>query len=837
MVKKSPTYNTLLLRERERRCWTQQELADKVGTTPLNIGRWEQGKTKPGPHFRQKLCEVFEKNVYELGLLSVKAEASTITIPDVSAGESSTISISQPALTASIWNVPYRRNLFFTGREDILAYIRTTFGETNHSIAQAQTQAISGLGGIGKTQTAIEYAYRYRDNYSSVFWVRADSHDLLTSDFLTISALLNLPESNEQDQNVVVKAVQRWFDSHDNWLFILDNADDIHMVEEFIPSSEKGHTLLTTRAQSTGTLAERIELEKMSINEGTFFLLHRAKRLKGAKTLEQVPVATRTQVQAIVEEVDGLPLALDQAGAYLEETGYSLTDYLKFYKKRRNRLLRTRGRDASGHPEPVATTWSLSFEKVEQTNLTAAELLRLCAFLHPDAIPEQMIIEGASELGDKLQVVVEDELDLNGAIGELLRYSLVKRDVEARTLNIHRLVQAVIKDRMQDDEEREWAERTVRVMNKVFPTQPFPVLDVASWPTSQQYVSHVQTVANLINHWRINSLESAQLIRRAGNYLVHRVQYLIAETLLRQALVVCEQMPDLNYAELANCLNDLGWLYYTEGKYELAEPLLKQALDTRELLFGPKHFEVAKNVSNLATLYMAQGRYALSAPLYQRAITIIEETQGPDSIVSTTILNNLAALYGRQGKYKEAEPFFHRVLLIREKVLGLNHPSVARSIYNLARVYRDQKKYEQVETLHRRALTIREQVLGLDHPDVAQSLDDLGLLFYDQNDHKQSIPLFERALLILEHAFGLNHPDITEVLVNLANANRELGEYEQAEKHFQRALSIGENSLEQKHPYIVAAIEGYATLLRKINREAEALELEARVQAIRAKQE
>src|SRR6202022_3489574 len=162
--------------------------------------------------------------------------------------------------------------------------------------------------------------------------------------------------------------------------------------------------------------------------------------------LESVPDFIGLQAQAIVEALDGLPLALDQAGAYIEETGCSLSDYLKFYKSRRKRLLRMRGQNATGHPEPVAMTWSLAFEKVKQANPAAAELLRLCAFLHPDEIPESMIIEGASELGPELHVVAQDEMELNLAIGELRKYSLVKRDPELKILNIHRLVQAVIKD-------------------------------------------------------------------------------------------------------------------------------------------------------------------------------------------------------------------------------------------------------------------------------------------------------------------------------------------------------------------------------------------------------
>ncbi|HCI81473.1 MAG TPA: hypothetical protein DHW02_17495, partial [Ktedonobacter sp.] len=503
-----PTPNQRLRRERDRRMWSQQELADRVGTTPLNIGRWERGVTQPGPYFRQKLCEVFEKSTYELGLVTSREDGMSI----VEQAQSISISAIVPttpgqADSPTLWNVPYRRNLFFTGREDILTYLHDAFTSDTSTIALAQPQAISGLGGIGKTQTAVEYAYRYRDSYQAVFWVRAESPDLLVSDYLTLAALLTLPERNEQDQSQITHAVIRWFDTHDSWLLILDNADELDAVSEYIPSAGKGHILLTTRSQAVGTVAERIELDTMSKDEGTLFLLRRIKRLKGTSTLGSVPTALHAQALQIVEAVDCLPLALDQAAAYIEETSCSLSDYLKFYKTKRTRLLRMRGKDAAGHPEPVAATWSLSFENVERANPAAADLLRLCAFLHPDAIPESMIIEGAPELGSVLSPIAADELDLNEAIGQLLRYSLVKRDADEKVLNIHRLVQAVVRGGMKRDEEKIWVERILKMISKVFPKPQI----VENWSVCQLYLPHAQITTSLIEQEEMASLEAARL--------------------------------------------------------------------------------------------------------------------------------------------------------------------------------------------------------------------------------------------------------------------------------------------------------------------------------------
>jgi hypothetical protein len=186
------------------------------------------------------------------------------------------------------WNVPYQRNSLFTGREDVLKrlYEALRAGKTT---ALAQPQAISGLGGIGKTQTAVEYAYRYRDDYNAILWVKAETDGSIISDFVSIANLLDLPEKQEQEQHRIVEAVKRWFEAHAGWLLIFDNADDLPMVRDFLPSGDKGHILLTTRAHATGRIAQRIEVEKMELEEGALFLLHRATILEPDAPFESCP--------------------------------------------------------------------------------------------------------------------------------------------------------------------------------------------------------------------------------------------------------------------------------------------------------------------------------------------------------------------------------------------------------------------------------------------------------------------------------------------------------------------------------------------------------------------
>src|SRR6266568_8765209 len=185
--------------------------------------------------------------------------------------------------------------------------------------------------------------------------------------------------------------------------------------------------------------------------------------------LEQAQATDRAAALRIVRKMDGLPLALVQAGAYVEETGCTLSDYLRLYATHRKELLARHSRLMLDYPLTVATTWSLSFQQIEQQSPAAAEVLRLCAFLAPDAIPEELLTGGAAELGAVLRAPVADPFRLNEALEVLGRYSLVQRDGSTHMLRIHRLVQIVLRESMDQQTQHTWAERTVRAVNAAFP--------------------------------------------------------------------------------------------------------------------------------------------------------------------------------------------------------------------------------------------------------------------------------------------------------------------------------------------------------------------------------
>ena len=821
------TPNQRLRRHRELRSWSQRQLADQIGTTSFNVSRWEQGITFPSPYFRQKLCEVFETTAPELDLLASQPTQRTSSQPTSSPSEAGTAPPLSAEVPAPLWNVPYRRNPFFTGREDVLKRLHDAL-KSGKAAALTQPLAISGLGGIGKTQTAIEYAYRYRDEYQAVLWVRADFREVLVSDFMAIAELLNLPEKDEQDQNRIISAVKRWLNEQSEWLLLLDNVENPEMVEEFIPSAGKGHTLLTTRAQTMGTIAQAIEIEKMELEEGALFILRRAKIIEKDAPLDNVSYAHWTKAKAISQVMDGLPLALDQAAAYIEETACGLAGYLERYRARRAWLLRLRGERVSDHPEPVATTWSLSFEKSKQANPAAAELLQLCAFLHPDAIPEEIITEGAPDLGPILQPIAADLLGLDAAIRELRKYSLVRRDPEARVLNVHRLVQAVLRDQMDEDTQSLWAERTVRAVNRAFPEVEF-----ATWQRCQQYLPLVQACAALIEKWDIDCIEATQLLHRAGNYLRERAQYREAGLLLKQALVIREQVLGLGHPNVASSLDDLAELYCAQGWYTQAEPLCQRALTIREQTLGSEHPDVAESLNDLALIYDWEGKSAQAELLYQRAIAILERTLGPEHPKTATSLTNLALLYYVLGKYVQAESLSQRAFVAREHILGPDHPDVAQSLNALALIYLAQGKYAQAEPLCLRSLDIREQAFGTEHPRVARSFITLALLYTAQSEYDKAEQLLTKSLAIYEQAVGTEHPDVAYSLDALASLYLAQGKHSQAEKFAQRALVIREQALEPEYPEVATSLNTLAEVYLAQGKYAQAEPLLQRALAIR----
>lgn len=710
----------------------------------------------------------------------------------------------------STWNIPYRRNMYFTGREEVLQRLHDAL-RTKKAAALTQTYALTGLGGVGKTQTAVEYAYRYHHIYKTVLWVKADSPELLHSDFATLADLLNLPEKQEQDQDRVIKAVKRWLRENTPWLLIFDNVEEPEMLRAFLPVTSNGSILLTTRAPVDDTLARSIELEKMPLDEGALFFLRRTRIIASDAFLADAQEKDAQSAQETSELLDSFPLALDQAGAYIEGTECSISEYLRLYRERRAELLAQRSpftSRTSDHPDSVATTLALSFAKILQANPAAADLLRFCAFLHPDAIPEEIIIDGAPDLGRTLHLAVGDQIHLDLAIAALRKYSLVRRNSETHTLTIHRLVQALLKDRMNKTTERRWAERAVRAVNRAFPEVEF-----ATWQRCQRCLPHAQVCATLIKQWDMKFPEVARLLDLAGSYLRERAQYGEAEPLLTNALDVRQQALGSEHLDVAVSLNDLALLYFHKGEYAQAESLYQRALTIRKKQLGPEHPDVATSMNNVGHIhyFIDSTKYEEAEQLLHGALAIREKTLGREHLDIALNCENLGDFYHYQGKYSNALPFYQRALEIREHLLEPQHPDIANSFYYVASIYHILGDYAQAAPLYQKAQRIYE-ALESEHPDFGLLLDNIGIVSTHLSDYDQAEQFFKRSLAIHEKALGLVHPHIAKCLDNFALLYLALARYSEAEALIQRALAIHEQTVGPTHADVAIVLNTLARI-------------------------
>ncbi len=589
---------------------------------------------------------------------------------------------------------------------------------------------------------------------------QAESTEALISSYVALASLLRLPEQEAREQEVIVQAVKIWLQTHRDWLLILDNADELALLADFLPPSLGGHVLLTTRAQAVGRLAQRLEIETLPPEQGALLLLRRAALLAPDATLEQAAGEERELALYISGQLGGLPLALDQAGAYLEETGMDLAGYWQLYQQHRAELLRERGGLVPDHPASVATTWSLSFQRVEEKNPAAAALLRMLAFLAPDAIPEEIMTMGASALGPVLSLVAADGLLLNQAIEALRAYSLLGRDPRGKTLGVHRLVQAVLQDTLQEMERRTWGERAILAVNAAFPE-----VEHRTWSQCERMLPQAQSALLLIEQYPL--LEAEPLLSRTARYLYERARYREAEPLYKRALRIWEHQLGSEPTQVASSLTGLANLYREQGKYEEAEPLYLRSLHIQEQQRGLEHPQVAYSLHNLANLYQKQGRYGEAEPLFRRALRIREQQLGPEHPLVASTLNGLAILYREQGQYGEAELLYLRSLHIREQHLGSEHPQVASPLSGLANLYREQGRYGEAEPLFRRALRIREQQLGLEHPDTAEILHDFARFREAQGGSEETRGWYARALAVRSHVLGVQHPKTIETRTRL----------------------------------------------------------------------
>jgi tetratricopeptide (TPR) repeat protein len=712
----------------------------------------------------------------------------------------------------AVFNVPLR-NPSFTGRAEILLDLRERLRAGEGLLV---VQALAGMGGVGKTQLAIEYAHRFAADYQLIWWLAAEQPALIADQLATLATQLGLPVASSVPETVAMVLAE--LTRRPGWLLIFDNAELPQDLTAFLPSGAAGHVLVTSRNPALGGpagLGGRVEVDVFARPE-TVALLQGQLSGVGDEVADQ-----------LADELGDLPLAAAQAAAYLDETGMPPADYLRLFRSRRQEML-AKGR-VIGYQGRIDTTWTLSMERLrkEPEGTPAVQLLELAAFLAPAPIPLDLIVDQAGLLTEPLASAAADELRCNELVATIGRYSLARRQPDG--LVLHRLVQAAIQAQLPPDRQDQHLGDAVRLLYAAAPddveTNP------AGWSRWRALLPHVLAVTGQAEDRRVELGPVCWLLDRAGRYLRIRGEPGEARPLAERALAITEQAYGLHHPEVAADLNNLAGVLQALGQPGEARPLLERALAIDEHTYGSDHPAVATDLNNLAGALQELGRPGEARPMFERALAIAEQA-GPDRPTVATRLSNLALVLLELGRPGEARPLLERALAIDEQAYGPDHPVVATRLNNLAGALRDLGQPGEARPLAERALAIDEHTYGPDHPTVAICLNNLAMVLQELGQPGEARPLAERALAIAEHTYGPNHPDVAIRLNNLAGALRDRGQPGEARPLAERALAIAEHTYGPNHPTVAICLNNLAGVLQALGQPGEARPLLERALAI-----
>jgi tetratricopeptide (TPR) repeat protein/MinD-like ATPase involved in chromosome partitioning or flagellar assembly len=636
--------------------------------------------------------------------------------------------ISNPAAVAAppgTHNLPRRPARVFVGRQGAL---RELSDALTGDASAAVTQAVYGLGGVGKSELALQHASGHQADYNLIWWITAEDPAQIQAGLAALAARLYPQIATAGTTEDAAGWATGWLQAHHGWLLILDNVNDPADVEPLLGQLTGGHVLITTR-RDTGwdQIASSIRLDVLDPGPAAELLITRT---------SSHGQPDQDAAAAVAAELGYLPLALDQAAAYISQTRITLAAYLQRLRQVPAAMYAAGGGQAQ---LTIARMWDITIDAIRARHPAALKLLRILACYAPDAVPRTIL--GGREDTNKLAV---DE-----ALGVLASYSMIVVMPEA--VNMNKLVQAVILAMPpSEDGDRVFGGESALTtalewLDDAIPEDP--AINLAGWPLLRALLPHAQNIARLFP---------------AGDLPI----------------------------KLGRVQSELAMFQDSQGQYEQALTLRESALTIYEATLGSDHPDTATALAGVGLAYWRLGQADKALPLQQRALAITEAALGPDHPDTAIQLDNLALSYSDLGQADQALPLQQRALMITEAALGPDHPDTAIRLDNLATTYRDLGQADQALPLQQRALAITEAALGPDHPDTAIRLDNLALAYRDLGQADQALPLQQRALAITEAALGPDHPDTAIRLDNLATTYRDLGQADKALPLQQRVKQI-----------------------------------------------
>ena len=715
------------------------------------------------------------------------------------------------------------RPVFLAGREALLAELdaRLTAGG---NVPGPQTVALVGLGGAGKTSVALEYAHRHLAETGVTWQFPAEDPSVLAAGFAELAAQLGARDlADVRDSVASVHAVLAAYPAE--WLLVFDNAQDRASVAAFLPPGGRGRVLVTS--QNPQWPGQALDVPVLDAKVAAEFLVNRTGDADEA-------AATELSV-----ELGGLPLALEQAAAYVQASGDSLARYLASFRQRRADLL-ARG-EPTGYHKTVAMTWALAFEQLEQSDPGAAGLLRLLACCAPEAIPLRLLLQPrpglagrlGGEAGPVLVPLLDDWLAVTDAVAALRRYSLVSPPADG-LVSVHRLVQAVTLDQMPAELAREWQQAAAVLIENAIPADTG---SPETWPTCEALLPHAQAALT----------DDSDGIARIANYLGSSGSYAAARDLQRRVLDARERILGSEHDRTLITRHRLARWTGEAGDPAAARDLFAELLPLLERVCGPEHdrtmmtqhelarwtgeagdpaaardlfaalLPVLERVSgpeqpdtltaraNLASWTQLAGDAAAARDQYAELLPVLEQVLGPDHPDTLTARQELARLTGEVGDPAAARDLFAALLPVRERVSGPEHPRTLTARHNLAAWTGRAGDAAAARDLFAALLPVRVRVLGPEHPDTLAIRAWIGNWTGEAGDPAAARDQLAALLPLLERVSGPEHPDTLTVRANLARWTGEAGDPAAARDQLAALLSVRERVSGPEHPHTLTA--------------------------------
>lgn len=671
-----------------------------------------------------------------------------------------------PGSLPEIWNVP-ARNPGFIARLDELAQISANLAARGVTTVQA----VRGMGGIGKTQTAIEYAHRQASQYDLVWWIDAEQRALIPTQYALLGVELGLPPT--MDAEATVRAVVRELRRRRDWLVIFDNAEDVADLRRLLPDG--GHVLITTRRGGYRAIGSVLDLDVFTREQAVTLLRRRAPHLSAA------------EAQELAARLGDLPLALAQAAAYLDHSQIPVATYLRLMDSHAAQLFE---RGAVDHRDRIATLWSISLAALRAQGPAAVQLLQLCAWLAPEPIPAELFTAQPALLPQPLAGAAADPVGMADAVATLADYSLARRSGDG--LLVHRLVQAVVRHNPPPD--LDWSPlRTTQALLRGHLGEPD---EPAAWPRWRQLLPHVLAAVDVVGE---NTADTAWLLDRAGQFVVmFASDFAPARPLVERALRLSMQLLGPDHPDVADILGhlahienelgnvpamkayaerafriyrenrggthavraelDLGFAELQLGAREAALARLSGVLEASEQLYGPADRHTADALVVLAHAHTGLGGYTAAAPLYERALAIRRRIYGADHPFAGIMLTYLGGNLVDLGEAGAALAACAEAVRIRTEAYGPASPAVGHALAVLGRARREAGDAAAAREPLERALRIHQDFYGADHPLTASVLLQLGAAAQALEDPATARSLLAEALRIRRQVFGADHP-------------------------------------------------------------------------------